>query len=158
MKAWVENFVTNSSMYRQRSDITDLASYIEISEFQSYVYPAANSDDNSMCHELFNTVRQNQVLAHTVICVLTFQVIHTMFNVVFPFVLQELVQGKRLLLLCNLEEGGGRTMQVKSIFDAARITASCFLFPLYGVLSDRYGRKVVLYFLIIASLVEGTLY
>jgi len=67
-----------------------------------------------------------------------------MFNEVFPFVLQQLVQG------------GGRTVEVKSIFDAVRIVSSTVFFPCCGVLSDRFGRKPVLYGILIASVLSGT--
>lgn len=54
------------------------------------------------------------------------------------------------------QKGGGKTLHVKTIFDVSRIVISCFVFPLYGLLSDRYGRKLVLYILIAMSLLEGS--
>jgi MFS family permease len=94
------------------------------------------------------------LLFHTVTCVLTFQITHTMFNVVFPFVLKELVAGKALVCSLN-SEGGGKTLHVKTIFDVSRIIICCIIFPVYGVISDLYGRKLVLYILIASSLLAG---
>lgn len=75
---------------------------------------------------------QIKFLINLFIAVLTFQVVHSMFNIYFPFLLEQLVGPE------------GKTLHIKSIFDAVRVVISVLVTPLLGAIADKYGRKVLL--------------
>jgi len=84
----------------------------------------------------------NKALIQLFFCVLSYQIVHSVFNLMFPFLLEDLV-GKQ-----------GQTLHIKSAFDVTRVVLCAVVFPLYGAISDRLGRKALFCWFIIMSLGE----